>query len=104
MVLCQGKNTGVGCHFLLQGIILTQGSKPHLLSLLYWQVGSLPLAPPGKPLEAGVTLSPAHPFLIPPETEAKDLTREQPRFSGLGCWPPDPALQLLLYLPSPFPS
>ena len=29
-----GKNTGVGCHFLLQGIFLTQGSNPHLLCLL----------------------------------------------------------------------
>ena len=28
-----GKNTGVGCHFLLQGIFLTQGSKLHLLCL-----------------------------------------------------------------------
>ena len=27
----QGKNTGMGCHFLLQGIILTQGSNPCLL-------------------------------------------------------------------------
>ena len=44
-----GKNTGGGCHFLLQGIFLTQGLNPHLLSLLHWQVGSLPLAPPGKP-------------------------------------------------------
>ena len=26
-----GKNTRVGCHFLLQGIFLTQGSKPGLL-------------------------------------------------------------------------
>ena len=26
-----GKNTGVGCHFLLQGIFPTQGSNPHLL-------------------------------------------------------------------------
>ena len=26
-----GKNTGVGCHFLLQGIVLTQGSNPGLL-------------------------------------------------------------------------
>ena len=26
-----GKNTGVGCHFLLQGIFLTQGSNPGLL-------------------------------------------------------------------------
>ena len=25
-----GKNTGVGCHFLLQGIFLTQGSSPSL--------------------------------------------------------------------------
>jgi len=27
-----GKNTGVGCHALLQGIFLTQGSKPCLVS------------------------------------------------------------------------
>ena len=26
-----GKNSGVGCHFLLQGIFLTQGWNPHLL-------------------------------------------------------------------------
>ena len=41
-----GKNTGVGCHFLLQGIFLTQGSNLRLLCLLHWQLGSLPLAPP----------------------------------------------------------
>jgi len=29
-----GKNTGVGCHFLLQGMFLTQGLSPHLLHLL----------------------------------------------------------------------
>ena len=44
-----GKNTGVGCHALLQGTLLTQGSNLHLLNLLHWQVGSLPLVPPGKP-------------------------------------------------------
>ena len=27
-----GKSTGVGCHFLLQGIFLTQGSNAHLMS------------------------------------------------------------------------
>ena len=43
-----GKNTGVGSHFLPQGIFLTQGLNPSLLWLLHWQVGSLPLAPPGK--------------------------------------------------------
>ena len=40
-----GKNTGVGCHFLFQGIFLTQGSN---LSLLHWQADSLPLVPLGK--------------------------------------------------------
>ena len=44
-----GENTGVGCHALLQRIFPTQGSNLHLLCLLHWQVGSLPLAPPGKP-------------------------------------------------------
>ena len=44
-----GKNTGVGCHGLLQGIFLTQGLNLHLLCLLHWQAGSLPLAPPWKP-------------------------------------------------------
>ena len=44
-----GKNTGVGCRALLQGIFLTQGLNLHLLHLLRWQVGSLPLASPGKP-------------------------------------------------------
>ena len=47
-VYSPGKNTGVVCHALLQGIFPTQGSNPHLLHL-HWQVGSLPLAPPGKP-------------------------------------------------------
>ena len=31
---------------------LTQGSNPHLLCLLHWQAGSLPLAPAGKPPQA----------------------------------------------------
>ena len=31
------------------GIFPTQGSSPHLLGLLRWQAGLLPLAPPGKP-------------------------------------------------------
>ena len=39
-----GKNTGVGCHFLLQGIFPAQRSDPHLLYLLHWQAGSLLLS------------------------------------------------------------
>ena len=41
-----GKNTGVGYHFLLQGIFPTQGSN---LCLLLWQEGSLPLSHQGSP-------------------------------------------------------
>ena len=44
-----GKNTGVGCHALFQGIFPIQGSNPCLLCLLLWQAGSLPLASSGKP-------------------------------------------------------
>ena len=45
-----GKNTGVGCDALLQGIFPTQGLNPCLLHRLNWLAGSLPLAPPGKPI------------------------------------------------------
>ena len=45
LLLCSwdfsGKNTGVGYHFLLQGIVLTQGSNLYLLN---WQASSLPLS------------------------------------------------------------
>ena len=39
----------MGCQAFLQGIFLTQGSNLCLFCLLYWQVGSLPVAPSGKP-------------------------------------------------------
>ena len=42
-----GKNTGVGCHALLQGIFPTQGSNP---CLLHWQADSLPLRNLGSPI------------------------------------------------------
>ena len=38
-----GKNTGVGCHFLLQRAFPTQGSNLHLLHLLPQQAEPLPL-------------------------------------------------------------
>ena len=39
----------MGCHFLLQGIFLTQGLNPHLLCLLHWQVECFTTATPGMP-------------------------------------------------------
>ena len=48
-----GKNTGVGCYFLLQGIFLTQGSNPGIepVSLQSPALASrfFATAPPGKP-------------------------------------------------------
>ena len=43
-----GKNIGMGCHFLLQRIFLTQGSN---VCLLHWQANSLPLSYLGSPQE-----------------------------------------------------
>ena len=42
--ISQARILGVGCHFLLQGIFLTQGLNPQLL---HWQVDTA--GPPGKP-------------------------------------------------------
>ena len=44
-------SVGVGGHDLLQGILPTQEPNLHLLRLLHWQAVSLPLAPPGKPIQ-----------------------------------------------------
>ena len=43
-----GKNTGMGCHFLCQGLLLTPGSNLHLLCLQHWG-RFFTTTPPGKP-------------------------------------------------------
>ena len=51
-----GKNTGVACHFPLQGIFPTQGSNLHFLWLLPWQnffFFFLLLGPSGRPHSSG---------------------------------------------------
>ena len=72
-----GKNTGVGCHALLQGIFLTQGSNPCLLCLLHWQ-DSLPLVPPGKPSHYPYTLPSLWKILRDGNTRPPDLSLEKP--------------------------
>ena len=47
-----GKNTGVGCHFLLQRIFPTRGSNPGLPCLLCWQTDHLPLSHLGSPINS----------------------------------------------------
>ena len=61
-----GKNTGVGHHFLLQKIFLTQRWNPDLLGLLHllhWQADSLLLRHQGGPLFYN-TLRKPHVFLV----------------------------------------
>ena len=48
-----GKNTGVGCLCPPPGDLWTQGSNPHLLCILHWQAGSLPLVAHQAPLSMG---------------------------------------------------
>ena len=45
-----GKNTGMGCHALLQGIFLTQGLNPCLLCLLHCRWILYQLSYQGSPL------------------------------------------------------
>ena len=47
--ILQARILELSCHFLLQGIFLTQGSKRRLLSLLHWQV-FFTTVPPRKPI------------------------------------------------------
>ena len=47
-----GKNTGVCCHLLLQGLFLTQRLNPWLL---HWQADFFTIDPPGQP--SGILLS-----------------------------------------------
>ena len=44
-----GKNTGVGCHALLQDIFPTQGQNLYLLHLLYYSQILYPLSKLGSP-------------------------------------------------------
>ena len=79
-----GKNAGVGCHALLQGIFLTQGSNPGLLCFLLWQEGSLPLAPPGKPRAKYI----AYFFsdeVMEGQARSNQLTKSQGAKPEMGC-------------------
>ena len=68
-----GKNTGVGCHFLLQGSFLTPGIKPASPESPALAGGFFTPEPPGKPNITSIT------FCWP-----KQDTRNEPKDKGLG--------------------
>ena len=73
-----GKNTGQGCHFLLQNIFPTQGSNLCLLYLLNWQADSLPLHHLGFP-----DSSDGKNLLAMQETKVISLGQEDPLERGM---------------------
>ena len=80
-----GKNTGVGCHTLLQGIFQTQGLNLRFLCLLHWQAGSLPLVPPGSPNSHFIAYLSKYicvPSKSQPMGAVGDIAFDQPLFSA----------------------
>ena len=79
-----GKNTGVGCFILPQGICLTQGLNLHLL---HWQMDSLPLSHQVSPRE----------LLLPPKSfwfkSQKQRSPSTSSFSGGSVVKNPPAMQ-----------
>ena len=75
-----GKNSGVGCHFHLQGILLNQESNPCLLGPLHWHTGSLPLAPPEKPKRN------SYPLAIPPNSHSTQSSEFSLLFAASYQW------------------
>ena len=93
-----GKYTEMGCHALLRGIFLIQGSNPHLLHLLHWQAGYLPLVPPQDmkpPYQCGPENLIPYPLLIHPMScyhyytiaSSKETPLSQTLLKGCFCPP-----------------
>ena len=77
-----GKNTGVGCHFLLQGIFLIQGSNLYLLCLLHCQMDSLLLRHLGSPAAAAAKSLQSCPTLCDPIDSSPQGSGKN---TGVGC-------------------
>ena len=60
----QGYWSGLPCPPPRQWIFPTQGSNPHRLCLLHWQLSSLPLAPPERPSCKGEVCESGHADLL----------------------------------------
>ena len=91
-----GKNTGGGCHALLQVIFLTQSSNPCLLCLLHWEDGSLPLEPSRKPN------SPCYLLLLAGWSQTLKKGKCAPQLAPLPSTPPEfGASDTLNFLPLP---
>ena len=83
---------GVGCHFFLQRIFLTQRSKPRLLRLLHWKSNSLPLSHQGSLYQA------TPPFRLVAALEQWGLWSNQwipQSHTCCTCWDADLCLGLL---------
>ena len=90
-LLCQwnfpGQNTGMDCHFPLQGMFLPQRWNPCLLCLLHWQVDSLPLSHLGNHhyyYHHIIISQPFHPKSLGTWPHHPALLSLRPKVEGLG--------------------
>ena len=72
-----GKDTGVDCHALLQGIFPIQGSNSHLLHLLHWQMDAFPLHCLGSCLSPTTQVN-STPFSLPYITQTLSKKSQMP--------------------------
>ena len=95
-----GKNTGLGCHVLLQRIVPTQGSNLRLLRPLHWQADSLLLAPAGMPFMRTLTPFPRLPLLTVshPNAIVLGVSCQHVDFRGTQTFSPCQMLMNLLLL------
>ena len=101
-----GKNTGVGCHFLLQGIFLIQGLNPGLPHCgRGLSTDCLPTEPPGSIILSEAWTSPPVPLLpsnLPthPATQVLEMavleTMSRHCANSRNFWNQDPGLNLAL--------
>ena len=94
-----GKNTGMGCHALPEGIFPTQVSIQCLLHLLHWQGDSLPLAPCGKPKQKAAMI-----YSCSPVTSVCPTVTIKLRYSGTNeksiciLWCSEKPLPMMLWI------
>ena len=84
-----GKNTGLSCHFLLQGIFPNQGSNPSLLCLLHCRWSLCPLRHLGSPIFLINIIYSFQEFLISQSHRNKSYLQINSFFCSLNkCWKP----------------
>ena len=85
-----GKNTGVGCHFLLQSIFPTQGIEPTSPASPTWQADSLPLGHLESPQRSQIWHEVSDDLCFIIRSLPHSETTDPPSYSKQRCFVPHP--------------